>query len=161
LTAIRQASGDVLDELTAMLALLRDGEIDRRPTPTVADIPRLVDEVGARTGLVVRLRFDGWIESVHAAVSTAAYRIVQESLTNVVRHAGPATADVTVHVTGSGGLQVEVTDDGAGSADDTRSVGSCSGIRGMRERAEATGGRLTAGPAADRGFTVRASWGSA
>jgi signal transduction histidine kinase len=159
LTAIRHASSDVLDELTAMLALLRDGEVDRRPTPTIGDIPRLVDEVRARTGLVVWLRLDGPIASFPAAVSMASYRIVQESLTNVVRHAGPATARVTVHATDSGELEIEIADDGAGAASGMPSTGSGAGILGMRERAESTGGQLSAGRAADRGFTVRATWG--
>jgi signal transduction histidine kinase len=160
LTAIRHASGDVLDELTAMLALLRDGDVDRRPTPTIGDISRLVDEVRVRTGLAVWLRLDGPVESIPPAVSTAAYRIVQESLTNVVRHAVPATARVTVHASDGGGLEVEVTDDGAGAGSDRKSAGSGAGIRGMRERAETTGGKLTVGSTSERGFTVRASWGS-
>lgn len=165
LSAIRHASSDVLDELAAMLTLLRDdGAADRRPTPTIGDIPRLVDDVRSRTGLVLWLQLDGPVEIVPSAVSTAAYRIVQESLTNVVRHAGPAAARVQVHAGDGGMLQVEVTDDGAGVVTTApaaaTTAGTGAGIRGMRERAEATGGHLAVGPTADGGFAVRATWGS-
>jgi signal transduction histidine kinase len=160
LAAIRHASSDVLDELAAMLTLLRDDTpVDRRPTPIIGDIPRLVDDIRSRTGLTVWLRVDGPTQTVALPVSTATYRIVQESLTNVVRHAGPASARVMVHAGADGALDVEVVDDGAGSADPAARVGTGTGIRGMQERAEATGGQLTVGPEPGGGFAVRAKWG--
>jgi signal transduction histidine kinase len=155
LTAIQRASADVLDELAAMLRLLRDdGEgAARAPTPGVEQITALVASMHA-AGVAVTLERCGPLDSVPKAVGTAAYRIVQESLTNVIRHAAAAPAVVTVRFEECR-LTVDVTDDGPGGARRS-SIGM--GIRGMRERAEATGGTLDAGPRAGRGFTVRAQW---
>ena len=159
LVAIQQASGDVLDELTAMLSVLRaDGEeAERMPTPGIAQIRQLVAGSGnprLRTTIVV----EGRTEDVPEAVGIAAYRIVQESLTNVIRHAGAANVQVTVHADEERGLHVEIRDDGAGTASPAPSSGSGVGIHGMRERAESTGGHLEAGPAPQGGFVVRADW---
>lgn len=158
--AIRRASGDVLDELAAMLTLLRDdGEAaERAPTPGIDEISQLV--TAARdAGVPVALVLEGPTDLVPRPVGIAAYRIVQESLTNVIRHAGAQSAEVTVRAGDNRGLVVEVCDDGFGPRS---SVGAGSGagmgIRGMRERAESTGGRLDAGPGAQGGFTVRAAW---
>jgi signal transduction histidine kinase len=82
---------------------------------------------------------------------------VQESLTNVLRHAHATTAQVRLRVDADV-VSVEVHDDGTGGRAAPRSSGSGLGIRGMRERAEATGGRLEADPAPDGGFTVKAIW---
>ena len=159
LVAIQRASGDVLDELTTMLNVLRaDGEAaERMPMPGLAEIRQLVAGSGnarLRTSIVV----EGRTEDVPEAVGTAAYRIVQESLTNVIRHAGAASVQVTVHAEEDRGLHVEIRDDGAGAASAAASAGSGIGIRGMRERAESTGGHLEAGPAPQGGFLVRADW---
>jgi signal transduction histidine kinase len=157
LVAIRRASGDVLDELTAMVALLREGDQppDLVPTP---DIDQIVELVRATrdAGLEVTLTVDGPVGTVSKPVGTAAYRIVQESLTNVLRHAHATTAEVRVRVDAER-VSVEVRDDGTGRAAPS-SVGSGLGIRGMRERAEATGGRLEVGPRAAGGFRVAATW---
>jgi signal transduction histidine kinase len=157
LTAIQRASGEVLDELAALLNVLRDPEApaDRSPTPGLDDLPRLVASTTS-AGLTVDLDVTGTLEGVSTPVSTAAYRIVQESLTNVVRHAGATTAKVRV-TRSLAGLDVEVVDRGPG-VDGAISNGTGRGIQGMRERAEATGGRLEAGPGPDGGFRVRAMW---
>jgi signal transduction histidine kinase len=157
LVAIRRASGDVLDELTAMVALLREGDQppDLVPTPGIEQIGDLV-QATRDAGIRVTLAVEGPTDTVPKPVGTAAYRIVQESLTNVLRHAHATTAEVGVRVTGDE-VSVEVRDDGTGSASPS-TVGTGLGIRGMRERAEATGGRLVAGPRADGGFTVSATW---
>jgi signal transduction histidine kinase len=155
LTVIQRASADVLDELAAMLRLLRDDShgAERAPTPGVEQITELVASMrDAR--LPVTLQRRGTLDTVPKPIGTAAYRIVQESLTNMIRHAASAPTVVLV------GLEdreftVEVRDDGPGG---TATSGTGMGIRGMRERAEATGGTLEAGPRADRGFTVRARW---
>nr|WP_296070139.1 histidine kinase [uncultured Actinoplanes sp.] len=152
LAAIRQASGEALDELTAMLKLLREPAA-RAPAPGLGTLAELAGTVRA-AGLPVSLTVDGPVETVPGAVGTAAYRIVQESLTNVVRHAGASRALVTV-TAGERGLTVEVRDDGAGARD---WPGAGVGITGMRERAESTGGRLAAGPIAGGGFRVGARW---
>jgi signal transduction histidine kinase len=157
LAAIERASRDALDELGAMLTLLRDtGEqADRAPTPGLGEVARLV-ETTRDSGLPVSIVVDGATELVPPTVGTAAYRIVQESLTNVIRHAGAATAHVTVRVRPDRSLTVEVRDDGDGNPTPSASTGV--GIRGMRERAQSTGGRLVAERGVDGGFIVQASW---
>jgi signal transduction histidine kinase len=145
----------VLDELATMLRLLRDdGEgAARAPTPGVEQIADLVAAM-RDTRLPVTLQQCGPLDTVPKPIGTAAYRIVQESLTNVIRHAAAAPTLVSVQLEDRY-LTVEVSDDGPGSAG---TPGTGMGIRGMRERAEATAGTLDAGPGPDRGFTVRAGW---
>ncbi len=158
--AIRRASGEVLDELAAMLTLLRDdGETaERAPTPGIGEIPQLVT-TARDAGVSVSLVLDGPTDLVPRPVGIAAYRIVQESLTNIIRHAGAKSAGVTVRAGDDRGLIIEVCDDGFGPRSSVGAgSGTGTGIRGMRERAESTGGRLHAGPGAQGGFTVRAEW---
>ena len=159
LEAIQRASGEVLDELGALLGLLRDaGEPDERaPTPGLEQIAELVAST-RDAHLPVSLNVTGPLDAVRVPVGTAAYRIVQESLTNVIRHAEGAPATVSVAADASGGLVVEVVDDGQGAPRNGSSGGTGMGIRGMRERAEATGGTLVAGPRPEGGFLVRATW---
>jgi signal transduction histidine kinase len=169
LVVIQQASREVLEELTALLVLLRldpGEEPGRSPTPGLDQLEALVESTG-RAGLGVVLHVEPQLGVVPHPVSVAAYRIVQESLTNVVRHAGStAHACVTVAGNGVGGLSVEVADDGGsegrrhdGVVQGTGVVaGAGVGITGMRERVEATGGRLEAGPRPGHGFVVRATW---
>jgi signal transduction histidine kinase len=156
LTVIQRASADVLDELAAMLRLLRDdGEMaELSPTPGLEQIETLVATT-REAHLPVSVELEGPVDAVAKPVGIAAYRIVQESLTNVLRHAGAATAVVSVVAGPDRSLTVEVTDDGSRSGPST---GTGLGIRGMRERAESTGGTLEAGPNAGGGFTVRATW---
>jgi signal transduction histidine kinase len=159
LVAIQQASGDVLDELTAMLGVLRaDGEAaERMPMPGIAQIRQLVSASGnarLRTNVVI----EGRTQDVPEAEGIAAYRIVQESLTNVIRHADATQVQVTVRAEEDRSLHVEVRDDGVGAACSPSSGGTGIGIRGMRERAESTGGHLEAGPGPQGGFVVRADW---
>jgi signal transduction histidine kinase len=155
LTVIQRASADVLDELTAMLRVLRDDSegIDLTPTPGIEQIAELVASM-SDAHLPVTFRRDGGLEAIPAQIGTAAYRIVQESLTNVVRHGGGAPTTVSLHLDDHR-FTVEVTDDGPGS---DGAAGHGLGVRGMRERAEATGGALHAGPEGKGGFTVRADW---
>jgi signal transduction histidine kinase len=107
-----------------------------------------------RAGPPVRVVVDGNPVELPPAVDLAAYRVVQESLTNVVRHAGPASATVRVAY-GAAEVVVEVTDDGTG-ADPAGADGGGHGIAGMRERVAALGGELRAGPRPQGGFQVRA-----
>ena len=158
LVVIQQASGEVLDELAALLGLLRDRDTkpSLTPTPGPAQLGALV-ESARRSGLDVELRVEPELEDLPQPVGVALYRIVQESLTNVARHAGPgARACVTVTGDEAGGLSVEVVDDGAGV--DAAAPGAGVGITGMRERAGATGGTLDAGPRPEGGFAVHAAW---
>lgn len=157
LEAIRVASRDVLQELTAMLEVLRRGEsAPLTPVPELADLDALVAS-SQRAGLHVELHRTGDASQIPSAVSTAAYRIVQEALTNVARHAGTSRAEVTVAVEPADELTVEVVDDGAGTGSFSRG-GSGRGLDGIRERAANTGGSVELGPRPAGGFAVRARW---
>ncbi|HEY7010066.1 MAG TPA: sensor histidine kinase [Jatrophihabitantaceae bacterium] len=157
LEAIRVASRDVLEELTAMLAVLRRGEsAPLTPVPELADLDALVAS-SQRAGLHVELHRGGDASQIPAAVSTAAYRIVQEALTNVARHAGTSRAEVTVKVQPAAEITVEVVDDGDGTGSFSR-AGSGRGLDGIRERAANTGGSVELGPRPAGGFAVRARW---
>ena len=157
LAVIQRASGVVLDELAAMLAVLRDDtqQADRAPVPGAKEIARLA-ETTTEAGLTVALTVEGPAREVPGVIGTAAYRVVQESLTNVLRHSTASTARVRLAAHPDGRLLVEVGDDGPGAAGTCGGTGV--GIRGMRERVTSTGGRFQAGPAAGGGFLVRAEW---
>jgi signal transduction histidine kinase len=148
LLAIKQASQGALADLRATLAVLRGTE-DRAPAPSLRRLAELTDATSA-AGL--RVDVDGEPGELPAPVDSAAYRIVQESLTNAVRHAKDATRITVLFAHTNGSVEVVVRDDGAGSVD----PGSGNGLRGMRERAEALGGTLDAGAAEDGGYEVRA-----
>jgi signal transduction histidine kinase len=155
LVAIKAASKDALRELRATLGVLRsvDESAPLAPTPGLARLDELV--AGATgAGLAVEVTVEGEPRPLPAGTDLAAYRIVQEALTNVLRHAGPASAVVRV-AWGTSELEVEVTDDGSGPAPGKPLDGG-NGLTGMRERAAAAGGRLEAGPGPDGGFRVRA-----
>jgi signal transduction histidine kinase len=159
LAAIEATSRAALTELRRLLGVLRqEGEAQGAlaPVPGLADLDRLLAEV-AKAGLAVRLQVEGTPSTLPAGVDLSAYRIVQEALTNVVKHAGPARAQVTIRY-GDRALTVEVTDDGRGVAastgDGQASVGH--GLIGMRERVAVFGGDLEAGPRPAGGFRVAA-----
>ena len=136
-----------------LLGVLRDpAEGGLAPQPGVAELAALAEGVRA-AGLPVRLAVDDHV-ALPTAVDVSAYRIVQEALTNVLKHAGPASADVTVGCV-DGAVVIEITDDGVGAAVADRLVGG-HGLIGMRERAAIFGGDLLAGPQPSGGFAVRA-----
>ncbi|TYB41546.1 sensor histidine kinase [Actinomadura chibensis] len=153
LAAIKESSREALRDLRATLGVLRQAD-EEAPTAPAPGLDRIGDLVGAAraAGLTVRTELDGAADPP-TEVGLAAYRIVQESLTNVSRHAGAAEVVVSV-AGGPGGLLVEVADDGRGAA--AGPAGPGSGVDGMRERARALGGELTAGPRPGGGFVVRA-----
>ena len=155
LAAIKQASNEALGELRSVLDVLRqvDEASPRAPTVGLASLDDLVARAAA-AGLEVRTRVEGEPRPLPAGVDLAAFRIVQEALTNVARHAGPASATVRVAY-GDDDLTVQVDDDGRGMGHATSGGGN--GIPGMRERAAALGGRLRAGPRPGGGFQVLAS----
>jgi len=155
LAAIKQASNDALGELRSVLDVLRQGDEapPRAPASGLAQLGSLVAGAGA-TGLEVRTRVEGLPRPLPAGTDLAAFRIVQESLTNVTRHAGPASATVLVRY-GPDDLTVRVDDDGRGPVAAT-GPGNGNGIRGMRERVAALGGELTTGPRPGGGFRVQA-----
>jgi signal transduction histidine kinase len=159
LAAVEATSRAALTELRRMLGVLRqDSEPlgSLAPVPGLADLDGLLAEV-AKAGLAVRLRVEGTRPELPAGVDLSAYRIVQEALTNVVKHAGPARAEVTIRYRDQD-VTVEVTDDGRGitapTGDGRAGVGH--GLVGMRERVAAFGGDLEAGPRPGGGFRVAA-----
>jgi signal transduction histidine kinase len=158
LRAIRHVSKESLAELSALLGVLRaNGEeeaAERAPAPDLQALPRLVDDL-REAGMDVALDVEaGDAPAVPEVVAAAGYRIVQEALTNVARHAGPQ-ARARVRLTRRDGVvEVEVRDDGRGAAGPVRAGG---GLTGMRERATALGGRLEAGGVPSGGFRVWAS----
>jgi signal transduction histidine kinase len=152
LLAIKAASSEALAELRSTIGPLRADEHDapRTPTPSLARLDPLL-ETAARAGLPVDIGVRGEPRPLPAAVDVAGYRIVQESLTNVVRHAQAHEATVIVAY-GPAFVDLEVTDDGRGSNGAAGEPGH--GIAGMQERAEAVGGRVEAGPRFAGGFRV-------
>jgi signal transduction histidine kinase len=156
LSAIRQASKEGLRELSSVLSILRqDGEpAPRAPPPALARLGDLVDHAAA-AGMQVRAETSGTVRELPFGVDQAAFRIVQEALTNVTRHAGTSTATVCVRY-GQHDLTVQVDDDGQGRSDGPPSPAG-SGIAGMRERVAALGGQLHAGPRPEGGFRVTAT----
>ncbi|GAA0244865.1 sensor histidine kinase [Actinomadura nitritigenes] len=155
LTAIKDASKDSLRELRATLGVLR--QVDA-PVPDAPPGLARLDELAAGTaaaGLTVRTETEGAPRPLPPDADHAAYRIVQEALTNVTRHSGASTAVIRVRY-GDGDVTVVVEDDGGGTAAPAP-AGTGSGIRGMRDRAEALGGALHAAPRPGGGFTVRAT----
>ncbi|MET7963591.1 sensor histidine kinase [Micromonospora zamorensis] len=156
LTAISRTSREALDELRVTLGAVRQGA-ERGPVPGLARLPALRDRL-AGAGLAVDLRVTGDARDLPAALDLSAYRVVQEALTNVLRHAGVANAEVRVDYRADE-VTVEVTDEGTGvRRDGTDPVDDESGhgLAGMRERVAALGGRLSAGPRAGGGFRVYA-----
>ena len=124
------------------------------PAPGLQDVHQLVAEVAA-AGVTVEVETKGDLASVPDGVSLAAYRIVQEALTNVVRHASPAQAHVSLKI-GDGEVVLEVTDDGAGRAGAPAPASGGHGTIGMHERAVLYGGELVAGPRPEGGWRVAA-----
>ena len=156
LLAIKHASRNALAELRATLGMLRSGEAaPREPAAGLDRLPSLVESSRA-AGLPVEVVIEGDPRPLPPAVDTAAFRIVQESLTNVIRHAGPARATVVVRM-GDDLLEIEVTDDGRGvTADDGTATddGGGHGLAGMRERVNLLGGQLHAGSGSPGGYRV-------
>jgi signal transduction histidine kinase len=155
LTAVEETARSAMNEMRQILTVLRaDGDTGASvtPTPGLDDLAALVAQV-AEAGVAVDVRVEGKPRPVPTGVGLAAYRIAQEALTNVIKHAGPAHASVVVRYTDHD-VTVEVRDDGHATAA-TPSTGG-HGLVGMRERAAVHGGELLAGPAPDGGFRVSA-----
>ena len=150
LLAIREAGREAARELRATLEALRDD--DKNPPRGLDQVPELVQR--ARTiGLDAKLTIEGHRNDVPAAVDRTAYRIVQESLTNIARHAAAATAWVRIDYRPDA-LVIRIDDDGKATSDTAPVPGV--GLLGMRERVTALGGRLRAAPRREGGFSVQA-----
>jgi signal transduction histidine kinase len=156
LTAIKQSSRDLLKEMRSTLGVLRavDEPPPHHPVPGLAQLDALVADTEA-AGLPVELETRGAKRDLPPSVDLAAYRIVQEALTNTRRHAGPARAHILLDFDESG-LTVQVDDDGRGAAAAPPDGGG-NGLPGMRERATALGGTITTGPRDGGGYRVRAT----
>lgn len=152
LGVIRKASREAMSEMKGLLGVLRQADGDRAGRSPMPGLDRL-GELVASSALPVRLAFEGDRRPLSPVVELTAYRIVQEALTNTVRHARAAAAQVTLRYE-SGGVVVEVVDDGRGS----RGGGSAGhGLAGMAERVAAVGGSLSTGDRPEGGFGV-AAW---
>ncbi len=158
---IKRVSGEALRDLRATLGTLRAPEDDGASAPVLPTqgLDEL-DELGTSlrsAGVEVELDIDPATATVPAAVAATGYRIVQEALTNVVRHAHGSRARVRVACEGDR-VVIDVTDDGRGAVPVGAPApdGSGHGVRGMRERAQAAGGTLEAGPRAEGGWQVHA-----
>jgi signal transduction histidine kinase len=156
LASAEQASRTALETMPTILQALRsdDREAGRDPQPTLADVDQLIDQVRA-TGMAIDLELEGNPHPLHPAVELTAYRVIQESLTNVTKHAGPASVTVRLRYGGCR-LELDVEDDGHGSAADP-GEGAGLGLVGMRERVHLLDGELVTGPRDGGGFRVHAS----
>jgi signal transduction histidine kinase len=156
LVTIKDLSRDALRDLRGMLRVLRETEHSEslEPAPGLERLQELVDRVCA-SGIAVRVRVEGSVRSLTPATNLAAYRTVQEALTNVIRHAPSASASVQVEYAADS-VRIEVTDDGGLPQSGLASTlsGTGLGLSGLRERASALGGTLEAGPTSSQGFRV-------
>ncbi|QTE00424.1 sensor histidine kinase [Streptomyces cyanogenus] len=155
LGTIADTSGEALEELRRILQVLREEDPEapeRAPMPTLARLGELVDRVRAG-GLPVDLAVEGTTRPLPPGVELCAYRVVQEGLTNALKHAGPARARVELRY-GPHELTVRVTDDGEGTDPARVPVGTGHGLIGMRERAKLYGGTITVGPRSEGGYEV-------
>jgi signal transduction histidine kinase len=153
LAAIKEASSDALGELRSVLEVLRQPETESTITAhRLDDLEELLSRASI-AGLTVSLRTQGRVRRLQPNVESAAYRVIQEALTNVVRHAAASTVTVVVRY-GDDALTLLIDDNGTGAVAATPGTGS--GIAGMTERITALGGSLEAGPRSGGGFRVRA-----
>jgi signal transduction histidine kinase len=155
LRSVERAGRDALAEMRRLLGVL-ESDADPRalaPQPGLADIQDLLARAGA-SGLATDLQIDGAPVTVSPALDLCAYRIVQEALTNAIKHAGPARAEVLVRWA-LGALELEISDDGRGPAPASSGSGG-HGLVGMRERAVLHGGSVESGAGDGGGFIVRA-----
>jgi signal transduction histidine kinase len=155
LEKIENSARQALGETRRLLGVVRDpaGEAGLVPQPGIGELDALAASVRA-AGLPVNLVISGDPAPLPATVEVSVYRIVQEALTNVLKHAGPARADVTIGCAQET-VTIEVTDDGTGEPGRQAPRGG-RGLAGMRERAAVFGGELRAGPQQGGGFAVRA-----
>ncbi|MCX4695462.1 sensor histidine kinase [Streptomyces sp. NBC_01408] len=150
LLAIREAGREASRDLRATLEALRDD--DKSPPRGLDHVPELVERAG-KSGLEATLTIEGQRHDVPAAVGRTAYRVVQESLTNIARHADAGKASVRIDYRPDA-LAIRIDDDGKATVDSAPEPGI--GLLGMRERVTALGGQLRAAPRSEGGFTVQA-----
>jgi signal transduction histidine kinase len=153
--SIETTGKEALTELRRLLGILREADehADRGPQPGLDSLPTLLEQV-RRAGLPVAVHVEGEPRPLPAGVDLSAYRIIQEALTNALKHAGRAEAEVRLRY-GAAALELEIVDNG--SASTALAPGSGHGLTGMRERVALYGGALQAGARKGHGFAVRAS----
>jgi signal transduction histidine kinase len=154
LNAITTLSDEALNELRRLLGFLRSegDELEaRRPQPTLDDLEPLAESF-RQARLPVEIIIEGKRRQLPAALETSAYRVVQEALTNTLKHAGRATALVAIRY-GSDTIEIEVTDTGRGPKPESQAG---QGLTGMRERVTVFGGELAYGAGSHGGFVLRA-----
>jgi signal transduction histidine kinase len=157
ITSVQSTGREALTELRRILAFLRTSDsidADIQPQPQLARLPELVESLG-EAGLTVSVTVTGEVRRLAPGVDLCAFRVVQEALTNVLRHSGCSTAraDLRYH---RNAIEVEIVDDGSGRSAPVTLEGAGHGLRGMRERVALYGGEITTGPKAGGGFVVRA-----
>jgi signal transduction histidine kinase len=155
LETVAQTAREALTEMRQLLGLLRDGDALTRPQPRLGDIATLVEETRAG-GMELAAKLPEPSLAVPEGVALTAFRVVQESLSNVRKHAGPAAAARVTVTADDGSLAIEVTDDGRGAAADATAPSGGLGLVGMHERITAHNGTLETGPASGGGFRVYA-----
>ena len=157
--AVVESSREALAEMRRILGVLRptqpreDMDGARAPQPGLGDLEALVQRI-TDAGVHVQVQSEGQRPELPAGVDLAAYRILQEALTNVLRHARATSAKIRISY-GRSAIELEVTDDGVGPPTDGRTIEG-HGLKGMQERAELLGGELTSGPADGRGYKLHA-----
>ncbi len=160
LSAIGDTARAALTEMRRLLGVLREDSgaeaADRQPQPGLAQLNELLDEARDVSGIGARLIVSGWLTTLDPGVELAAYRIVQEALTNARRHAPGAAVDVELHFAGDA-LHIRIRDNGPGPAAKPNQPTLGHGLLGMRERAAAVGGEFRAGAAPGGGFLVQAA----
>jgi signal transduction histidine kinase len=160
LRSIQRTGREALVEVRRLVGVLREDEAAREPARGAAAVPELVQRLSS-AGLPVELDVQGSVDGLPTAPDLAVYRIVQESLTNVIKHAGASRARVVI-ARRPDLVSVDVTDDGSGAEAvrsdlaDHAGDGAGNGLRGMRERVTALGGTFSAGPGTAGGFAVHA-----
>jgi signal transduction histidine kinase len=147
---IADAARQAEDDMGRLVALL--GDAPTGPAPDLALVEELIARA-AGSGLDVTLRLEGAVDEVPSATAEAAYRVVQESLTNALRYAAGAAVAVTLRG-GEDAIDVEVRNAAAAGEPELYGVGTGNGLGGLRERIDACGGTVDAGPTADGGWRV-------
>jgi len=156
IAAIESTGRESLNEMRRILDVLRSetDEAQLAPAPSLHDLDRLIAQY-REAGLAVEMLIEGCRRRLPASIELSAYRIVQESLTNTLKHAGPAQARVCLTFEPQS-LCVEVSDNGRGSATEPAALGAGQGLLGMTERVDAFGGSLITGPLTGGGYGVTA-----
>ncbi len=158
LNAIETTARQSLSDMERMLEILRPPEAEAAPydpQPGLEQVDRLAEQF-TDAGLPVEVNVEGEPHKLPTSLDLSGYRIVQEALTNALKHAGPARARVAISYLADK-LELEIVDDGQGPGDDGHNAGGGRGLIGMKERVSLFGGELDVGPAAEGGFRVHAS----